>query len=546
MTPQGADPLPAGGLSKRKSILVLAAIVVLATWLRLPGNFYPATVHFDEGMYVSNVLCGFPPTGTYYHPFLSRYLLTVAEALPCVRTWMRGSPHPARETQAAYASNPAPFLVLGRSISLLCALTTVVLTYVLASALGGTGMGLAAALLVAISPTDIIVSNSLGPWCLATLLTTVVFLFINGVGGASRRGLLALGGATGLAIAVVYTMGLLALPILVALAMRWRQRQLAGQPTQWPADVLAVAAGAVIGQVLGNFTALVQPKLVLHEMFMPEASLLSDQSANFHYWNNLKWYVGSLFGHQGLGWAIATCGIVGLLLAVRRSRGLWLPILTFTAAILVIQPAAVLLFANRYTTPATPLLAMAAAWLLFEVGQRIAEKAHIEKFQPAWLLVVLVALPGLRTDIAYRQALNLMPTRELARNWIEENIPSGSSVVQSNPFVTPILLDCELLTKLTDKDDKRPCYHISIAPVDPEHFADAFLTYAASSDASYLIYTATTPPGTLRRIGRSLTIGASLRARYPLLARFQYPGLDDFADDTVTVDPAVEIFRLKN
>ena len=551
MKTMGTDPLPRMGLSKRQSILVLAVIVMLGTWLRLPGNFYPETVHFDEGMLVANVLCRYPPGGAYYHPFLSRSVLTIAEAVPCVRAWLRGSPHPARETQAAFASDPVPFLLIGRSVSLVFGLATVVLTYWLASTMGGTAMGLVAALFVAISPTDVSVSNNLGHWCLATLLTVAVFLCIHSVidAVASRRQLVTLGVFAGLAVAVVYTMGLLALPILLALATRWRRRRLAGEPTRWFADILAVAAGAVIGHVIGNFTALLQPKLVLHEIFMPEASLLSDQSPKTNYIHNVGWYIGSIFGHLGLGWAVAACGTAGLLLAARRADPIWLAVLAFTLAILVLQPAAVVLFANRYTTPVTPLIAVSAAWLLVNVSQRFAGSDRLAIFQPRLLLpvlAVLAALPGLRTDLAYRQALALTPTRELARQWIEANIARGSGIMQSIYYMNPVVLDCTILNNVPDKDLRRPCYDVSYSSVDPERYETEFLADVANSGASYLIYTATTPPGTLQRLGLSLHIGAALRARYPLLARFGYTGLDDFDDDTVTVNPAVEVYRLKN
>jgi hypothetical protein len=549
MKTRGTVPSTPKALTNRQSILILAVIILLGGWLRLPGNFYPATVHFDEGMLVDNVLCRYPPSGAYYHPFLSRSILTVAEALPCIRAWIRGSPHPARETEAAFASDPTPFLILGRSISFVFGLATVALTYVLASALGGRGMGLAAALFVAISPTDVIVSNNLGHWCLATLLTVVVFLSIRSVSAAaaSQRQLVMLGVFFGLAVAVVYTMGLLALPILIVLAARWRRRKLAGEPTRWLTDILAVAAGTVIGHAVGNFTALLQPKLVLHEIFMPEASLFSDQSPTNNYLQNVRWYIGSIYGQLGLGWVIAICGTAGLLLAARRADPVWLAILVFTSAILIVQPAAVVLFANRYTAPVTPLIAVAAAWLLIQIALRLNPTDRSAKFQPAVLLVLLAALPGLWTDIAYRHALSLTPTRVLARQWIEANIPPGSGVAQSIQYMNPVVLDCEVLRTSEKKDtNQRPCYDVSYAPMDPERFESDFLTYIANSSAQYLVYTATTPPGTLKRLGLSLHIGAALRARYPLLARFGYEGLDDFYDDTVTVNPAVEVYRLRN
>jgi Dolichyl-phosphate-mannose-protein mannosyltransferase len=532
--------------TRARVLLLLAAILAGGAWLRLPGTLYPVPLHFDEGIYVQNVLCNVPPTGTFYHPFLGRYLLTIPETIPCVRALLRGSQHPARETQAEFLIEPAPFLALGRSLSMLVGLATVALLYWLGSALAGRAVGLTAALFVAVSPADVIVSNNLGHWCLATLsaLTVFVMLRLAGQADATRRQLLALGLTTGLAVAVVYTLALVAIPILVMLAIRWRAQQQLGQAMTWVSDLATTAVGAIAGHVVGNFTGLTNLDIVIRELTVPEASLLSQQSTYIGYLTNAGWYVGTLFDRFGLGWAVATLGCTGLLLAAYCRRGLWLAILAFVLAVLFIQPAAVVLFAIRYTAPVTPLLALAAAWLLVATGRRLATNAGFARWQPTAVLTLLATVPGVLTDLAYHRALALTPTRLQARDWVENHLPNGSVVVQTVEFMGPALPDCRALQRISPQRAGRVCYDVRLSPVDAEHFTDGFLSWLPQSGADYVIYTAATPPGTLRRMGRSLHVSASLKTRYELLARFEHPGLDAFHDDTATINPAIEIYRL--
>ena len=57
---------------------LFAGILLFGTLLRLPGYLYPLTLHYDEGAGVEAAMCRFPPGGTYAHPTLHRYLLTLS------------------------------------------------------------------------------------------------------------------------------------------------------------------------------------------------------------------------------------------------------------------------------------------------------------------------------------------------------------------------------------------------------------------------------------------------------------------------------------
>jgi hypothetical protein len=548
MQENSAMRLPTGPQPKAR-IAVLIAILALAAWLRLPGTFYPVPLHFDEGVYISNVLCQSAPSGTYYHPFLNRYLLRIAEADPCVRAWLRHSPRPGSTAVAEYAADRAPFLARGRLISLLSGLAAIAVVYLLGTSLGSPATGLLAGLLLAVSPTNVALSNNLGPWALAVLMSGLVLLSLARLRGATHetRALLLLGASLGLALATVYPLAVLLVPVLLVFLSRWRERRAAGGPPRIGRDLLLVTSSALLVHCVANFTALTHAALTLREIFVPESSRFNADSVKVGYLRNVGWYFGSVLDELGMTWTIGLLGLAGLLYAALKQRGLWLAMLVFAVLVLFAQPAVVLLMANRFTSPLTPVLAVAAAALLVQLGAwlraAVPARWHAAVFG---VLVALVVLPALATDLAYRRALALPPTRVLALQWIEKNIPAGSAILQSIEYMTPTVLDCALLEPLQDEAPQgRPCYRVSFAPRDPELYHADFMADVARSGADYLIYNESTPLGTIRRLGRPRPTPAALRERYTLLVRFEHPGLDRFHDDTTNLNPAVEIYRLR-
>lgn len=522
----------------------LALILLLAAALRLPGTFYPSHFHFDEGIYVQNVICAVPPGGTFYHPFLGRNLLAVAEALPCAQQVLSGTERPADATNAEFRQSPQRFLWLGRSLALLYSLLTIAGTWLLARRLIDSGArdasALLAAFLVAVSPGDVTLAMHLGHWCLATLAALLVFLTLQRVlePDAPRRSLAWLGIAAGLAVAVVYTNALLALAVLTGLALRWRAQRAAGLTPAPLRELGWVALWAVLAHVPANFNAFLHPAQLLHELTVPEASAFSSQSQHIGYLTNLRWHVDTLFDRFGLGALVASLGLVALGVQALRQRGLWLAMLAFVLGVLFLQPLGVVLFAIRYTSPLTPLLVIGAAWLVVAAAARGAAALRQPTGRVAALLAVLIAMPALAVDFELLRALRLPSTRLQARDWIMANVPSGSSISQSIEFMGPPLPECAA-------GAAPPCYNVKLAPVDAEHFTDRYLAWLETSGLDYAIYTATTPPGTLRRMGRTVAVSGRLAERYQRVARFAHPGLDGFHDDTVSLNVVVEIYRLQ-
>ncbi len=287
------------------------------------------------------------------------------------------------------------FVQVGRGIAFAFGLAGIVAMFFLGRALSGPGVGLGAALLLAVSPVHVIVSNNLRPWALAGLLTAIVLLLLKVViqPSASRWKLAAAGAVAGLAVAVVYPLALLGVPILIALAARWRATAAEGQQVRWAADIGATMAGGLVAHVIANFVGVIRLGETMSQLFGTDFGV--QNLAEISYATNVGWYFAALADPFGLGVAVASVGLLGLLLAARRADPVWLAMLALVAVIVFLQPVAVPLMANRYTIPAVPALLVAAAWLAIAVGSRLGARwPAIARVRPGALLCALLAVPG--------------------------------------------------------------------------------------------------------------------------------------------------------
>jgi hypothetical protein len=313
-------------------------------------------------------------------------------------------------------------------------------------------------------------------------------------------------------------------------------------------DLAATATGWLAAHAVCNFHAILQFPRVVRAISEPDASMLSVSGGKLDYWTNVTWHATALFDRFGLGPVIASLGILGLVLAARKGSATWLCMLAYLGGFLLLQPLVVVLMSTRYTAAAVPAIIVGAAWLIVLVGQRIGSPGNIfARIAPTAVLATLAITSNLATCMAYAKALSLPPTRVLARQWIEANIPHESTILQSIKYISPVLVDCET-AKLSPVRPPAPdnCYHV--LNMEFERFRDSpenMVNYLAEVPAQYFVYTSATPPGTQERLGKTDRHLAAILRRYTPIATFRYRGLDEFSDDTATVNPYVLVFQLR-
>jgi hypothetical protein len=542
---------------------LLLGILALALLLRLPGHFYPVTFHYDEGAEIRTALSY--ASGTLYpdnlvHPALNTYLIFVAEAAYYIGGRAVRKFDSAVDFLQAYETDLRGFLYVGRTVPLLAALCTVFLTYHLGRRVWNVPIGLAGALLLAVSPLHIIVSNNLRLWSLGTCFTTLALLFLVRLGPAAERRVVAVAGIViGFAIASIYILGLLLLPLAVALGIRWRGMTVAGTRLAWGKDVATAIAGVAIGFTVGNFGVLLAWRHVLDTLAQYLARDWTSSSSA--YLTNVGSYVASLWDVVTMGPLLASLAVAAMLWASwRASTTQWI-VLSFVWSVFLVQPAVLYLWANRYTAIVYPMLLLVVSALVTHAWVRVtAVWPRLGRLPFRALALFLLVAPNLVTMVGYCAILQRTPTRELARQWVEAHIPSGTKLILTLKYMNPLLpLGRASLEKKYGKYSYKGLAphasgpHYEVVYLQPHHIETANkaailqnrLAELADEGFSYVIYTDATPPIQKSRRRRKDVLDDMLQAKYPLVSRFVYPDLTRLPDETATVNPEVRIYRLR-
>jgi hypothetical protein len=145
-------------------------------------------------------------------------------------------------------------------------------------------------------------------------------------------------------------------------------------------------------------------------------------------------------------------GAIGLVALVLGAAGLGWALWRRTRLDLIVAPYVIVYFvyigtwkelADRYLLPIVPLLLLLAVRLAVELVQRARPRARAAVMAAvAVVLAVALALP-LADSIAFDRALSGTDTREVAREWIQDNIPAGSLIAVEN-YTAPLVLEDDL------------------------------------------------------------------------------------------------------
>lgn len=172
---------------------------------------------------------------------------------------------------------------------------------------------------------------------------------------------------------------------------------------------------------LGNLTAFLNDlATVLHHY--------GTEHPGFEGTGNWRWYLGIFLGSADALWVIA--GVVGLLGWLWRERKKGLLLLAFPVIYYLVVSRFVVRF-ERNMVPLLPFLALGGGWLLDVGADRMASRFRHSKTLANWLAAlgaVLLLLLPLTASLSFDRALNHTDHREIAGQWVEENIEKGSKI----------------------------------------------------------------------------------------------------------------------
>jgi hypothetical protein len=139
----------------------------------------------------------------------------------------------------------------------------------------------------------------------------------------------------------------------------------------------------------------------------------------------------------GMGWGMFLTSLAGVVLYVRKDM--------YRALILYAFPVAFFIVAGkgytvhlRYMVPILPFLCIASAMFVVQVNT-ILFRASLRKYMlPVWAF--LLAIPSSHNGIRFDYLMAKVDNRVIAADWIQNNIPSGSSIYRSGSLYGQVRL----------------------------------------------------------------------------------------------------------
>ncbi len=419
-------------------LLDVAGVCLVALFLRLWGLSFdlPYLYHPDEYPYVAIAL-NILKTGDYNphffnYPSLFFYVLAAAYIpyflLYASRGMLRNLdgltlPMEVIPRDVALATMPSQFLV-GRMISVVFALATVALIYLIGRELYNRRVGFIAALLLAVSFTHVRISHFITPDVIMTFFVTLsVILCWRIVARGRLRDYLLAGAAIGLAATTKYNAGITVLLLLLAHVMSSARRV-------W-LDGKLVAAIALSGVVFvgGSPYSILDLSRFLNDLAFEVGhySLLSEVGQVGSTWS---WYIQYLWGKEGV--VLLLAGLQTIRAGLTRSkRDIY--VAAFTVGYFCFA-ASYIVRNDRTLAPVLPALGLMASILLDHLATRLcawqalASRAAM-RHMPLLLLVGIATSVSAFNTVQLDRRLVQGDVRTEAGAWVEQNLPAGSRIV---------------------------------------------------------------------------------------------------------------------
>jgi hypothetical protein len=470
----------ATGLRGRAGVAgaLLALILVLALVLRLKGIGYGLPFSFvnaDESTVVPKAVAaarGHLNPRFFFYPSFYFYVVGALYVLAAPFWWLAGKGSLLSLT--SFIVDPTPYFLLARLLSVAAGTASVWLVYRLGRAAFGAAPGLLATLFLAVAPLHVAYSHMAVTDVTAVAFSLLALVLLQQAAGraASReaprgdlpgegtvevparratRWLVAGAFAAGLATSTKYNLGLLVLPATVAAVYACRvevaRRAADGGRAAlvWARVlVLRVYAPMLLAFVVGSpFVVLDAPRFVRD--FRRQSQIMDRGWLGFEHVGNGFWYNVTPNLTGALGVVLVVLSIAGLAWAFWRH----------TPLDLMVAPYVVVYFlyigtwqelADRYLLVIVPLLILLAVRLVVELAGMWPRARRFALPAAAVVLAVALVAP-LSSSIAFDRELSGPDTREVAREWIQRNVPAGSLIAVEN-YGPPLV-----------REDQLPHYH---------------------------------------------------------------------------------------
>lgn len=374
------------------------------------------------------------PGSTVIYPLAGIYRLR------SIFTW--GGPLRGRDRGISrrYDSNPGEFYLLGRCLSVFYGVMTVLLTYSLGREVFGVPVGLLGALLTTLWPLSVMHSQLVRTDSAGALFAVLsLWRCLRLHDRPTLRNQLLAGGAIGLGLASRYLLAAL-IPVLLlvdAIILRRGEPDSGTARQQWLRVAAGVVSIALTFLICTPYVLLDFPTAWKDLMLEAETRHLGADRLSF--FGNLAWYTVRVIPGV-LQWPQLTFGALGLaVLLVRRDPKQVL--LVGFALLFLLTISFPSLHWSRWIIPLLPVLALLISHGLFTTAGWVSTGGSIRILVIAAGVLLISAKPAY--DVFLVDLRDSSPsTRILAREWILENLPSGSLI--AGEWYTAPLADTQL------------------------------------------------------------------------------------------------------
>jgi 4-amino-4-deoxy-L-arabinose transferase-like glycosyltransferase len=330
------------------------------------------------------------------------------------------------ELRARFDEHPKPFYVIGRLWTITLALATIPVLYALGRRAFNRRVALIGVTLWTVLPYGIHHGRIVRTETAAVFFGTVALYFcVRAWQEPRRRWWVLTGISTGFAISSRWFMVAL-LPCIVAAAVIPARRNLR--------SAVRAAAYSVVTAIAGFLATTPYFLLDLDTArrdIRAEAELTHEFADGLSPAGNGRWYLTEALPNS-MTWAIYILALAGILLIFRRRLPYQVTLVAFTVLFLIGISASKWHW-QRWAIQVLPLLALFAAFAVHEatrwLAARAPERLHAGTVIPVVATALLVVAP--LVDLVDVNRYDSAPsTRGLAREWMQDNVPRGSRVVQ--------------------------------------------------------------------------------------------------------------------
>ncbi len=408
--------------------LALIAILIFALILRLygihwglPNSAHPDySYHPDEALHllfarmlVNGEIIGkqFIYGGTFYYTILNAFFYFAAR----LGEFLGGF------------NLLANSILIGRYFHTAVAVLTILMVYQCGQVFFGRRVGLLAAIMLAVTPAHILCAQRMRPDEIGALFPALMILLswwiMNAEEQKNLKFYIYAGLALGVAIAFRFPLAILiAAPVSAHVFIRNAGRTTKIWQSMWDRKLIIMFGTTVLGYLITSPHTLIYP-----EWFMQGLKIQwSYQSGSFvdAVGNGPAAYQwGWTMLHEALGYPLYFLALGGVVLALTRRTRADIMILVVSVPYFILT-----LFTSwvvvRYTLPLLPLLTILAANFVVYVVETIPRFKSI-----TYTLFLVVLAWTVLADYAYLKMEAGRDVRDVASEWIQHNLPRGSSIL---------------------------------------------------------------------------------------------------------------------